>query len=384
MQRYDFFLKYQKFFVPLQTMKKITTLILRKSVAFWLTHAGLFLTLLFAGLGTFEHQRLHVRAFTKISENIAISDNREIFLLPFRITLKNFEAEFYDNHQSKSYKADIVLHYNGTRKEVLIQVNHPVRFMNYDIYLSSYDRSRPNPDYAIFLVIYDPWVYPKYVAILILLAGLFLYVWKLPYAKNKLVSLFILLFGLGFSYMVFSPYLFGGKNLVPALQSWWFVPHIAVYMFAYGALSVACLLSIYTLFARTQNPKSKIHASTPLSDRKKSTLRLRSATVKNPKLFIQSATVFSLKLGTFLMGIGLLFGALWAKEAWGGFWSFDLKENLAAIAWIAFLSALHFGYFYGNRKKTLSILIIVAYLLLQLCWFGINLLPESWQSLHRY
>jgi ABC-type transport system involved in cytochrome c biogenesis permease subunit len=163
--------------------------------------------------------------------------------------------------------------------------------------------------------------------------------------------------------MVFSPYLFGGKNLVPALQSWWFVPHIAVYMFAYGALSVACLLSIYTLFARTQNPKSKI---------------------QNQKLFIQSATVFSLKLGTFLMGIGLLFGALWAKEAWGGFWSFDLKENLAAIAWIAFLSALHFGYFYGNRKKTLSILIIIAYLLLQLCWFGINLLPESWQSLHRY
>jgi ABC-type transport system involved in cytochrome c biogenesis permease subunit len=104
---------------------------------------------------------------------------------------------------------------------------------------------------------------------------------------------------------------------------------------------------------------------------------------------------FSLILGTMLMGIGLLFGALWAKKAWGSFWSFDIKENLAAIAWIAFLIALHFRYVYKKRRtetqnsgsaklKALSILIIIAYLLLQLCWFGINLLPETFTSLHRY
>jgi ABC-type transport system involved in cytochrome c biogenesis permease subunit len=189
-----------------------------------------------------------------------------------------------------------------------------------------------------------------------LLAGLFLYMLNLPYAKNRVVSLFVALFGLGFSYMVFAPYVFGGKNLVPALQSLWFVPHIAVYMFAYGALAVACLLSVYTL--------------------------CRSDARITPT--IKTSTDFSLNLGILLMGVGLLFGALWAKTAWGNFWSFDLKETWAAIAWLAFLGVLHFKNTCKDRRKILSILIITAFLLLQMCWFGINYLPDFLRSLHRY
>ena len=322
-----------------------------KNIAFWFTHVGLILTMLFAGLGHFEFQKLHVRAFKELPENIAICDKRNLFELPFRITLKNFEAEFYDNHQPKSYKADLVLQNHDTKKEAVLQVNHPARFMGYDIYLSSYDRSNPDPDYAILLIVYDPWVYTKYVGIIMLLIGLFLYIWKLKFVDNRVVFSFILLLGLGFLFIPFSPYLFGGKNLVPALQSWWFVPHIAVYMFAYASLSIACLLGVYMLV--------------------------------NRKDVLQYA-LFSLQFGTYLMGIGLLFGALWAKEAWGNFWSWDLKEIWAGIAWIAFLMVLHFNYVYKNRRKTLSILIIIAFLLLQMCWFGINYLPKASQSLHVY
>jgi len=343
-----------------KVMKKIITLILRKSAAFWLTHVGLFLTLLFAGLGVFEHQRLNVRAFTGLPEHIAISDNREFYHLPFRILFENFEARFYANGQSKCYRADIVLIYNETMERTAIRVNHPARFMGYDIYLSSYDRANPNPEYMILLVIYDPWFYAKYVAIIMLLIGLFLYIWKLRFAENSTIAWIVLVSGIGFCLIPFWGYLFEGRNLIPALRSWWFVPHIAVYMFAYAALSIACLLSIYTFFTRSQ--KSKI---------------------KNQKL-IYSSIDFTLTIGTMLMGIGLLFGSLWAKEAWGGFWAFSLKENLAAIAWIAFLGTLHFRQFYNDRRKTLAILIIVAYLLLQLCWFGVGLFPESWQGLHQY
>ncbi|MCL2414746.1 MAG: cytochrome c biogenesis protein CcsA [Bacteroidales bacterium] len=335
-------------------MKKITTLILRKSVAFWFTHVGLFLTLLFAGLGSFEHQRLNVRAFTGLPEHIAISDNQEFYHLPFRILFKNFEAKSHANGQPKSYSADIVLIYNETHQRTLIRVNHPARFMGYDIYLSSYDRRNPNPEYVILLVVYDPWVYAKYVAIIMLLVGLFLYIWRLRFAENSTIAWIVLVAGVGFCLIPFWGYLFEGKKLIPALRSWWFVPHIAVYMFAYAALSIACLLSIYRLFTQKQ------------------------------KQFIQSATDFLLIFGTMSMGIGLLFGSLWAKEAWGGFWAFSLKENLAAIAWIAFLGALHFRYFYKDRHKTLAVLIVVAYLLLQLCWFGVGLFPESWQGLHQY
>ena len=340
-------------------MEKITTLILRKSVAFWVTHVGLFLTLAFAFASTFEHQRLNVRAFSGLPEHIAVSDNREFYHLPFRILLKNFHAEFHANGQSKSYNADVILIHNETHEHTTIRVNHPARFLGYDIYLSSFDRANPVPQYVIFLVIYDPWVYAKYVAIITLLLGLFLYIWRLKFAENAKVAWLVLLLGLAFCLMPFWGYLFGDRVLIPALRSWWFVPHIAVYMFAYAALTIACLLSIYTLFGR------------------------RGVLQYAPTSTYKSID-FTLTIGTMLMGIGLLVGSLWAKEAWGGFWAFSLKENLAAIAWIAFLGCLHFRFYYENRRKTLAVLIIIAYILLQLCWFGVGLFPESWQGLHQY
>jgi ABC-type transport system involved in cytochrome c biogenesis permease subunit len=363
---------------------------MKKKIAFWLTHIGVFLTLLFMSLGSLELQKLHVRAFRELPENMAISDKNEMFLLPFQITLKNFEVEFYDNHQPKSYKADIILQNDNTEKNHLLQVNHPARFMGYDIYLSSYDLSNPNAsDYVILKVVYDPWVYPKYVGILTFLAGLFLYVLKLPFTKNKLISLCVLAFGLGFSMIPFSPYLFGTKNLVPALQSWWFVPHIVVYMFSYGALTIATLLAVYTLLKRLR----ALRLRSVSADVKRSLSEVETPVFKHAGADVDVRTKknidFSLKLGTILMGIGFLFGMLWGKTAWGNFWNFDLKENLALLAWIAYLGVLHLNVRALRAtplqyKKTLAVLIIFAYLLLQLCWFGVNLLPEFLTSLHRY
>jgi ABC-type transport system involved in cytochrome c biogenesis permease subunit len=123
-------------------------------------------------------------------------------------------------------------------------------------------------------------------------------------------------------------------------------------MFAYGALAVACLLSIYAFF--------------------------------KSKALSWSSIDFLLHLGVSLMGIGLLFGALWAKTAWGNFWRFDLKETWAAIAWLAFIGVLHYRYVYEKHRKSGAVLVIMAFLLLQMCWFGVNYLPTMLRSLHRY
>ena len=42
-------------------------------------------------------------------------------------------------------------------------------------------------------------------------------------------------------------------------------------------------------------------------------------------------------MGLAFLTIGMLFGALWAKEAWGHYWSWDPKETWAAITWLAYL-----------------------------------------------
>jgi len=79
------------------------------------------------------------------------------------------------------------------------------------------------------------------------------------------------------------------KTLMPALQSPWFAPHVIVYMFAYAMLGAAAIMAIYLLWKK----KQKI---SPME----------------MDLCDNLANV-----GLSFLTLGLLSGALWAKEAWG-------------------------------------------------------------------
>ncbi|MGM0641824.1 MAG: cytochrome c biogenesis protein CcsA, partial [Thermotogota bacterium] len=81
---------------------------------------------------------------------------------------------------------------------------------------------------------------------------------------------------------------------------------------------------------------------------------------------------------------GLLFGALWAKEAWGHYWTWDPKETWAFLTWLVYLLFIHYRYFYPNKKKNALWLLSLAFVILLLCWFGINALPTGANSVHTY
>ena len=100
---------------------------------------------------------------------------------------------------------------------------------------------------------------------------------------------------------------------MPALQSPWFAPHVIVYMFCYALFGVATLMAGWMLAT---------HRS-PLTTR---TSYLASHTSPIDNLVY---------VGLGFMTIGMLFGALWAKEAWGHYWAWDPKETWAAITWLA-------------------------------------------------
>ena len=53
-------------------------------------------------------------------------------------------------------------------------------------------------------------------------------------------------------------------------------------------------------------------------------------------------------VGLAFMTLGMLFGALWAKEAWGHYWSWDPKETWAAATWLGYLCYIHFRM---NRRQ---------------------------------
>ncbi len=154
------------------------------------------------------------------------------------------------------------------------------------------------------------------------------------------------------------------KTLMPALQSPWFAPHVIVYMFAYAVLGAATVMAIYLLFF-----KRKKMVDTPRH-------------IADEELYITDNLVY---VGLAFLTIGMLFGALWAKEAWGHYWSWDPKETWAAITWLAYLVYIHYRQLPRHRKRLALWMLIISFVLLQMCWWGINYLPSAQgASVHTY
>ena len=92
------------------------------------------------------------------------------------------------------------------------------------------------------------------------------------------------------------------KTLMPALQSPWFAPHVIVYMMAYALLGAAFVMSVFMLW-KAKSDKSVISEGMNICDN----------------------LVYT---GWSFLTIGMLFGALWAKEAWGTYWAWDPQRDM--------------------------------------------------------
>jgi ABC-type transport system involved in cytochrome c biogenesis permease subunit len=147
------------------------------------------------------------------------------------------------------------------------------------------------------------------------------------------------------------------KTLMPALQSPWFVPHVVVYILGYAMLGVSTLVSVYGLYKHYFG-----------------TFEMRI-------LLLADNLVY---LGFAFLTLGLLFGALWAKQAWGHYWTWDPKETWAFLTWLGYLLYIHMRWNHP-KKVSLSLWILsLSFLLLMVAWFGINYLPSAANSVHVY
>ena len=154
------------------------------------------------------------------------------------------------------------------------------------------------------------------------------------------------------------------KTLMPALQSPWFAPHVIVYMFAYAVLGAATVMAVYLLFIKKKTTES---TNQPITD--------EESDITDNLVYVGLAS----------LTVGMLFGALWAKEAWGHYWSWDPKETWAAITWLAYLVYVHYRNLPHHRERLALWMLIVSFILLQMCWWGINYLPSAQgSSVHTY
>ena len=145
-------------------------------------------------------------------------------------------------------------------------------------------------------------------------------------------------------------------TLMPALQSIWFVPHVTVYILSYAMLGAATIASVFQLV--------KLN---------------RGKTDAELYKFIDN--IVSIGFG-FLM-LGLLMGAVWAKEAWGNYWSWDPKETWAFVTCAAYLVYFHLR-LQNNYKKLTLWMLPLAFILLMITWIGVNYLPAAQGSIHVY
>lgn len=148
------------------------------------------------------------------------------------------------------------------------------------------------------------------------------------------------------------------KNLMPALQSPWFIPHVVIYMIAYAVMAAACLSAVKGL---VNLYKGKNDADSDIN--------------------------LAMKLvypGMALLTTGMLLGAIWAKIAWGNYWTFDPKETWALLTWLFYLFTIHLHYACPKRKKLLLWILGLSFIVLIITWMGIRFLPSAMQSIHVY
>jgi len=147
------------------------------------------------------------------------------------------------------------------------------------------------------------------------------------------------------------------QTLMPALQSVWFVPHVIVYILGYALLGVAALVAVLIII----KPWIK----------------------KDIKVNLHDADNM-IYLGFAFLTLGLVFGAMWAKTAWGHYWTWDPKETWAFITWMTYLMYIHIRHRHPHREKTAAWMMSLAFVFMMICWLGIQYLPSAQNSVHTY
>ncbi len=149
------------------------------------------------------------------------------------------------------------------------------------------------------------------------------------------------------------------QPLVPALQSWWMKIHVPANFIGYGTFALSAMVaSAYLL-------KSSGH----LVD------RLPSLEVLDDVMYK------AISVGFAFFTVATILGALWAAEAWGGYWSWDPKETWALIVWLNYAAWLHMRLMTGLRGRVASWWALVGLLVTTFAFLGVNMFLSG---LHSY
>jgi cytochrome c-type biogenesis protein CcsB len=154
-------------------------------------------------------------------------------------------------------------------------------------------------------------------------------------------------------------------HLPPALQSPWFIPHVVVYFTGYAVLLMAAVAA----GAYLARPGGQVTVESGEG--------VRAVGYKS----IMHVLVI---VGFILLTAGLVLGAVWAKEAWGNYWTWDPKENWALISWLSYTLYFHARRLPGCGDRLSAWMAIGAFAVVIFTYLGMHLLPTAESSMHVY
>lgn len=225
------------------------------------------------------------------------------------------------------------------------------------------------------------------------------------------------------------------QPLVPALKSNWLLAHVSLSFVSYAAFAISFITGLLHIIITSDSKKSlKYIFSTVLlglmvfifistiidmsmSSHLKS-LKLFHATLSNTSTLISILSWISLiflmfifwKYGDFIIKIlkglkiddnlleditykgiafgfpiftigGLVFGAIWADQAWGRYWGWDPKETWSLITWFVYAFYLHAKFIRGWQGSKTSMIAVIGFIVTLFTYLGVNLFLSG---LHSY
>ncbi|CAM2167269.1 Cytochrome c biogenesis protein CcsA [Paraburkholderia sacchari] len=149
------------------------------------------------------------------------------------------------------------------------------------------------------------------------------------------------------------------QPLVPALQSWWMKIHVPANFIGYGSFALSAMVGVAYIMKERGVLADRLPALDVLDD----------------------VMYKSIAVGFAFFTIATILGALWAAQAWGGYWSWDPKETWALIVWLNYAAWLHMRLMKGLRGGVAAWWALTGLLVTTFAFLGVNMFLSG---LHSY
>lgn len=205
------------------------------------------------------------------------------------------------------------------------------------------------------------------------------------------------------------------QPLVPALKSWWMKLHVPANFIGYGTFALSAMVAFAYLIKRQAGEArwyklaplwllGVVLCFEPIVFRKSSVSGLsdywavyfgisalvvagivlgrRRLAERLPSFEVLDDVMYkSIAVGFAFFTIATVLGALWAAEAWGGYWSWDPKETWALIVWLNYAAWLHMRLMKGLRGTVAAWWALVGLAVTTFAFIGVNMFLSG---LHSY